>query len=99
MNDLYLIGNGFDLAHGLKTTYNDFLLWYLNDFLKKFWQRDHFEDDLMTIDRKDAHWRFPDKFDTIPSLIKFLEQYHFKRIAKHDFFEMLIQCRLVSEYS
>lgn len=27
MNDLYLIGNGFDLAHGLKTSYNDFLLW------------------------------------------------------------------------
>ncbi|HBL77231.1 MAG TPA: hypothetical protein DD458_18540, partial [Prolixibacteraceae bacterium] len=21
MNDLYLIGNGFDLAHGLKTSY------------------------------------------------------------------------------
>jgi len=26
MNYLYIIGNGFDLAHGLKTSYNDFLL-------------------------------------------------------------------------
>lgn len=28
MNRLVLIGNGFDLAHGLKTSYRDFLLWY-----------------------------------------------------------------------
>ena len=29
MNRLVIIGNGFDLAHGLKTSYNDFLdfLW------------------------------------------------------------------------
>lgn len=30
MNKLVIIGNGFDLAHGLKTRYEDFLLWYLN---------------------------------------------------------------------
>lgn len=30
MNKLILIGNGFDLAHGLKTSYNDFILWLLN---------------------------------------------------------------------
>lgn len=24
---LYIIGNGFDIAHGLKTTYNDFKNW------------------------------------------------------------------------
>lgn len=29
MKRLVLIGNGFDLAHGMKTGYNDFLLWYL----------------------------------------------------------------------
>lgn len=28
MNRLVLIGNGFDLAHGLKTRYEDFLNWY-----------------------------------------------------------------------
>ena len=31
MKALYIIGNGFDLAHGLKTSYNDFIL----DYLKK----------------------------------------------------------------
>ena len=29
MNRIILIGNGFDLAHGLKTSYNDFIKWYL----------------------------------------------------------------------
>ncbi|WP_394341236.1 AbiH family protein [Pedobacter namyangjuensis] len=29
LNRLVLIGNGFDLAHGLKTAYTDFLLCYL----------------------------------------------------------------------
>ncbi|QXP72298.1 hypothetical protein H0I29_09930 [Polaribacter sp. R2A056_3_33] len=28
-NKLILIGNGFDLALGLKTSYNDFLFWLL----------------------------------------------------------------------
>jgi len=28
MNRLVLIGNGFDLAHGLKTSYADFICWY-----------------------------------------------------------------------
>lgn len=90
MNDLYLIGNGFDLAHGLKTSYNDFLLWYLNDFLKNFWQKDHYEDNLMKIDRVGVRWQFPDKFDSISDLIQFLEKYQYKRKSKHDFFENII---------
>lgn len=28
MNRIVLIGNGFDLAHGLKTKYEDFIIWY-----------------------------------------------------------------------
>ena len=28
MNKIILIGNGFDLAHGLKTSYEDFIYWY-----------------------------------------------------------------------
>ena len=28
MNKLLIIGNGFDLAHGLKTSYEDFIYWY-----------------------------------------------------------------------
>lgn len=32
MNRIVLIGNGFDLAHGLKTSYADFLDWYWIDW-------------------------------------------------------------------
>ena len=28
MNRLVIIGNGFDMAHGLKTSYKDFITWY-----------------------------------------------------------------------
>lgn len=28
MNRIVLIGNGFDLAHGMKTSYADFIDWY-----------------------------------------------------------------------
>jgi len=32
MNRLVLIGNGFDLAHGLRTSYKDFIFWYWNQW-------------------------------------------------------------------
>ncbi|WAC42243.1 AbiH family protein [Pedobacter sp. SL55] len=35
MNRLILVGNGFDLAHGLKTSYKDFIFWYLDDCFDK----------------------------------------------------------------
>lgn len=35
MNRIVLIGNGFDLAHGLKTSYEDFLEWYWVDWGRK----------------------------------------------------------------
>lgn len=35
MNRLIIIGNGFDLAHGIKTSYHDFILHYLKSCLLK----------------------------------------------------------------
>ncbi len=35
MNRIILIGNGFDLAHGLKTSYKDFMDWYWDEWIKK----------------------------------------------------------------
>jgi hypothetical protein len=34
-NKLIIVGNGFDLALGLKTSYNDFLFWYLQNLLQR----------------------------------------------------------------
>lgn len=36
MNRLVIIGNGFDLAHGLKTSYIDFINWYWDKRLDSF---------------------------------------------------------------
>ena len=33
MNKLIIVGNGFDLAHGLKTSYKDFIEWYLEKII------------------------------------------------------------------
>jgi hypothetical protein len=52
MNRLILIGNGFDLAHGLKTDYNSFILWYLKDCFIKAFDDYGFEDDLIKISRR-----------------------------------------------
>lgn len=35
MNRLVLIGNGFDMAHGLKTSYADFINWYWEEWGKR----------------------------------------------------------------
>jgi hypothetical protein len=35
MNKLFLIGNGFDLALGLKTSYKDFLLWLIQKYIEE----------------------------------------------------------------
>ena len=32
MNRLVILGNGFDLAHGLNTSYKHFICWYLNEW-------------------------------------------------------------------
>lgn len=84
MNDLYLIGNGFDLAHGLKTSYNHFLLWYLKDSLAKVDQNVHFEDALIKIDRQ---YRMDfSSFDSISGLLKKAESINTIIDYEYDFF-------------
>lgn len=40
MNRLVIIGNGFDIAHGLKTSYMDFINWYWEERVKSFFHND-----------------------------------------------------------
>lgn len=51
MNRLVIIGNGFDLAHGLKTSYEDFLLDYFHSGLLMAQESDgfQFEDELIKV--------------------------------------------------
>ncbi|MFQ7372377.1 MAG: AbiH family protein [Phocaeicola vulgatus] len=36
INRIILVGNGFDLAHGLATRYADFINWYWEKIFKSF---------------------------------------------------------------
>lgn len=75
MNKLYIIGNGFDLAHGLKTRYSDFLLWYINKFIKIFnaSNSDIYEDGLMIFESKDH--KIPE-FESLTSLKEYFSKSH-----------------------
>jgi hypothetical protein len=91
MNDLYLIGNGFDLAHGLKTSYNDFLLWYLNDFLGQVWYTNYFEDDLMKIIKSGNGFNSPRNFSSIRELMDWLARHEYTINFNHDFFKRTVE--------
>ena len=53
MNKIILIGNGFDLAHGLKTRYSDFILWYLKKAYYSLSEKNSYSDKLIVLHRKD----------------------------------------------
>jgi hypothetical protein len=55
LNRLVLLGNGFDLAHNLKTSYNDFILWYLKKSFTKAQTEKQYRDDLIDIHVNDVN--------------------------------------------
>ena len=48
-NIIYLIGNGFDLAHGLKTSYKDFFIYYIKSCLKICEKKYRYDDHCLSI--------------------------------------------------
>jgi hypothetical protein len=89
MNDLYLIGNGFDLAHGLKTSYNDFLLWYLKTSVSTTNPGNNFDDELISFSR-----RYNNPIQDHISVFELKAQLKELSIAincKHRFFEDLVE--------
>ena len=56
MNRLVLIGNGFDLAHGLRTSYKDFIAWYRYFRIVQMSRQTTYtsEDCLCSFERKDG---------------------------------------------
>ncbi|MFY9151586.1 MAG: AbiH family protein [Prolixibacteraceae bacterium] len=90
MNDLYLIGNGFDLAHGLETSYNDFLLWYLKKAITGTNQQYYFEDDLLEI-KGDALCHLKKDHKSIKQVLNIFNQQGLSINYKHDFFKKIIK--------
>lgn len=86
-----IIGNGFDLAHGLKTRYVDFLVWYLNQLFKKHYESgtlNGYEDELVIIKGVPIEDR---QIESINDYRTFLENIFAPSIEyKNDFLSVLI---------
>ncbi len=61
MNRLIIIGNGFDLAHGYKTSYSDFLGHYLGQILYDFFTKQEYEDELIKFNYQSIQFSEPSK--------------------------------------
>jgi hypothetical protein len=59
MNRLILIGNGFDLAHGMKTGYVDFIKWYIATCTKVSLTSGEYDDALIHIIRNENYPDYP----------------------------------------
>lgn len=91
MNKLFLIGNGFDLAHGLKTKYADFLLGYQYSALQKLITDHLYEDSLMSSRVGYNVGKFPESFSSLTKFNEFLELYGITFAQKYKFFDQLLK--------
>lgn len=91
MNKLVLIGNGFDLSHGLKTKYIDFILWYLNKVAQKLVKESKYSDSLIEAS-------MPYRIDSLIEFKSINDFHEFRRLYsdikfnyRFEFFESLIK--------
>lgn len=69
MNRLVIIGNGFDLAHGLPTSYKDFI----DDYWRGITSATH-NDDFISFENISEHFKF-DKVDNLQGLANYIMQH------------------------
>lgn len=97
-NRIILIGNGFDRAAGLKTSYKDFIDSYIKNAVRCFFLENEYDSELISIRKKSTNYRESlkelldalDKKESAIDALKFIEgvstiQY------KHSFFEEIIK--------
>ena len=81
MNRIILVGNGFDLAHGLRTSYNDFINYYFAKVFDKFYDGNYqYSDPLISIKLKKGAYttKVPRNYDPNFNayLDTFITRYH-----------------------
>lgn len=67
MNRIVLIGNGFDLANDYKTSYKDFIVWYLKEKLHKIFQKYQYDasDTLCTLKALPITFKIIQEYDVL----------------------------------
>lgn len=92
-NRLVLIGNGFDLAHGLKTSYKNFLDWYMRDSFQRFCDNKVHKDPLIEVKNKysgmiTTYKQTPETFEEV---LNFISINNYQSITYHsDFFKRIL---------
>ncbi len=89
-NKLFIIGNGFDLAHGLKTRYSDFFLWYFNKCISliNLENKSFYNDNLINISLKSHEIK---EFTSLESINKYLKSDNITLKFKNNFFETIFR--------
>jgi len=91
INRLILLGNGFDLAHGLKTGYNDFIVWYLENCLSEAQQNMRYSDPIFDVFVRNVNtikdlWKY--KLDNVKSFVEYFYNKGFRTIIKQNSFKI-----------
>jgi hypothetical protein len=96
-NRLIIIGNGFDLASGLKTSYHDFMLWYIKEAIKKSFELGlEYHDEVINIMRSSTSHKtlkFRDYLHAINSysqLIELAKDHHISIQPANKFTESIL---------
>ncbi|MCK3683358.1 AbiH family protein [Maribellus sp. YY47] len=74
-NRLILIGNGFDLLHGLKTRYSDFVKDYLTYSINSFFINSYYSDELIEISYTDSYKPTPLPSYNLENIFDFFEDF------------------------
>lgn len=104
MNKLVIIGNGFDLAHGMNTSYSDFILWHLKEAFNKYYNRQTNEfENFVSVRRLDGvHADYSDrmgKVEDIKTISEFnskLESACLKFSCQYQFIDKLITSSIIN---
>lgn len=73
-NRLILIGNGFDLLHGLRTRYSDFVKDYLASSVNNFFIKNRHSDNLLEITYQDSFRPLPTPSYGVDDIYSFFEE-------------------------
>lgn len=101
MNRIVLIGNGFDLAHGLKTKYEDFINWYWSERIRNLKGEKSYilKDCLCTIrNNMGRSWAYLFEYgyiniplNNVKDIIEWLQNSEYYCIEMSDFFSNICQ--------
>lgn len=81
INRLILIGNGFDLAHNMNTSYLDFIFWYLEESLNSAGSSRPYKDVFLSIEYMDRSTDLPG-IKTLTDYVEYFCQVGFKEMTK-----------------